>query len=124
MCCWSVGLVQREIEAAGIATIILTPIPALAQAICAPRIAAIEYPLGRTLGQPGDADGQRAVLRATLAAFESIRTPGGIVHLPFTWTNDPGSLPGDRPEEPPIVRHILRHPWQLPRLLRREAPEG
>jgi len=118
-----VGLVQREIEAAGFATIILTPIPALAQAVSAPRIAAIEYPLGRTLGQPGDAAGQLAVLRATLAALEQIETPGGTVHLTFEWSEDPKAISGEKPEEPPIVKHILRHPWQLPRLLKREVPE-
>jgi hypothetical protein len=91
-----------------------------------PRIAAIEYPLGRTLGQPGDAAGQRAVLRATLAALESIQTPGGMVHLPFAWSEDgqPGEQGSqEKIEEPPIVRYILRHPWQLPRLLKRDVPQ-
>jgi hypothetical protein len=115
--------VQREVEAAGFSTIILTPVPALAQAVSAPRIAAIEYPLGRTLGQPGDAAGQRAVLRATLAALESIQDPGGIVHLPFECAEDPKAAKPDPIEEPPIVKHIVRHPWQLPRLLRRDVPE-
>jgi hypothetical protein len=127
VCCWSVGLVQRAIEAAGFTTIILTPIPVLAQAVCAPRIAAIEYPLGQTLGQPGDAAGQMAVLRATLAALECIDHPGGIVHLPFAWSGDAkpdsgGKASQEKIEEPPIVKHIMRHPWQLPRLLRRDVP--
>ena len=117
------GLVQREIEAAGLSTIILTPVPALAQAVCAPRIAAIEYPLGRTLGRPGDAEGQLAVLRATLAALESVQTPGRVVVLPFTWPEDPKTAATEPPEAPPIVKHIVRHPWQLPRLLRRDVPE-
>jgi hypothetical protein len=101
----------------------LTPIPDLARAVSAPRVAAIEYPLGRTLGQPGDAAGQLAVLRAVLAALESIRTPGELVHLPFEWVEDGRTFPGDKPDEPPIVKHILRHPWQLPRLLKRDVPE-
>lgn len=108
---------------AGFSTIILTPIPALAQAVNVPRIAAIEYPLGRTLGQPGDAAGQLSVLRATLAALESIQTPGGIVHLPFTWPEDPKTATPEPPETPPIGKYITRHPWLLPRLLRREIPE-
>jgi hypothetical protein len=98
----------------------LTPIPAVAQAVCAPRIAAIEYPLGQTLGQPGDAAGQLAVLRAVLAALESIDQPGGTVQLPFEWT---GGEPGEPPEPPPIARYITRHPWTLPRLLKRDVPE-
>jgi hypothetical protein len=123
VCCWSVGLVQREIEAAGFATLILTPIPAVAQAVSVPRIAAIEYPLGRTLGQPGDAAGQMAVLRATLRALEDIQTPGGIVHLPFEWAEDPRTAAGEPPAPPPIVSHIIRHPWLLPRFLHRDVPE-
>ena len=97
--------------------------PEVALAVSAPRIAAIEYPLGRTLGQPGDAAGQQAVLRAILAALESIQTPGGIVHLPFEWSDLPGDKFGEPPSPPPIVGHILRHPWHLPRLLNRDVPE-
>ncbi len=79
--------------------------------------------MGRTLGQPGDAVGQLAVLRATLAALESIQTPGGIVHLPFEWPEDPKTAAAEPPETPPIGKYIMRHPWQLPRLIRREIPE-
>jgi glycine reductase complex component B subunit gamma len=98
----------------------LTPIPDVARAVGAPRIAAIEYPLGQTLGRPGDAAGQQAVLRAVLAALENIITPGEIVHLPFEWT---GGEPCEPHEPPPIARYITRHPWLLPRLLRRDVPE-
>src|SRR5512133_1259976 len=100
----------------------LTPIPDLAQAVGVPRGAAIEYPLGRTLGQPGDSAGQLAVLRATLAALEHIQTPGEIVHLPFEWTGELKVSAGEAPDAPPIVKYIMTHPWQLPRLLRRDVP--
>jgi hypothetical protein len=122
VCCWSVGLVQRELEAAGFSTIILTPIPDLTASVGAPRLAAIEYPLGRTFGQPGDACGQTAVLRATLAALESIQAPGEIIHLPFEWPESPAQVQNEPPESPPIARHILTHPWDLPRLLTRNPP--
>lgn len=114
------GLVQREFEAAGLCTILLTPIPALAQAVGAPRTAAIEYPFGQTLGRPGDADGQRAVLGATLRSLETIATPGEVVHLPFEWRGEPKAP--EPPEPPPIVRHLITHPWHLPRLLKRDVP--
>jgi hypothetical protein len=115
--------VQREIEAAGFSTIILTPVPDVALAVSAPRIAAIEYPLGRTLGRPNDVTGQMSVLRATLEALEQIQTPGGIVHLPFEWIDAAEDIPDEPPAPPPIVGYILRHPWQLPRLLKRDVPE-
>jgi hypothetical protein len=117
-----VGLVQREIEAAGFTTISLSPVPDLTAAVSVPRIAAIEYPLGRTLGQPGDAAGQMAVLRATLAALAAIQAPGGIVHLPFEWPEDPKQVHNRPPEPPPIARYLARNPWFLPKLLTRSVP--
>ena len=122
MCCWSVGLVQRELEAAGFSTITLTPIPDLTASVSVPRLAAIEYPLGRTLGQPCDAAGQMAVLEATLGALESIQTPGGIVHLPFEWPEAPRNVQNNLHVDPPIGRYLARHPWFLPRLLARDVP--
>lgn len=88
-----------------------------------PRIAAIEYPLGRTLGQPCDAAGQTAVLEATLSALESILTPGEIVHLPFEWPEAPKEVHNEPDEPPPIAKYIVGHPWQLPRLLTRNLPK-
>lgn len=117
------GLVQREIEAAGFTTITLSSIPDLTASVSVPRIAAIEYPLGRALGQPDDVAGQMAVLRATLQAVESITTPGGIVHLPFEWPESPKEVDAHPPESPPIVRYLVRNPWSVPRLLRRDVPE-
>lgn len=88
-----------------------------------PRIAAIEYPLGRTLGQPCDAVGQTAVLEATLSALERIQTPGEIVHLPFEWPEAPKEVHNEPAEPPPIAKYIISHPWQLPRLLNRNVPK-
>lgn len=113
---------QRELEAAGITTICLTPVPDLTASVSAPRIAAIEYPLGRTLGQPCDDAGQTAVLEATLGALETIQNPGEIVHLPFEWPEDPKQVQNHPPEDPPIAQYIVRHPWTLPRLLSRNLP--
>jgi hypothetical protein len=88
-----------------------------------PRLAAIEYPLGRTLGQPGDAAGQLAVLRATLQALESIRVPGGRVDLPFEWSEPPNQVHNHPVEDPPIARYIMKHPWTLLNLLNRNVPK-
>jgi D-proline reductase (dithiol) PrdB len=114
--------VQRELEAAGFTTICLTPVPDLTASVSAPRIAAIEYPLGRTLGQPCDPAGQMAVLEATLSALESIHTPGDVVRLPFEWPEDPKKVHSDPPEAPPIARYLVRNPWFLPKLLNRNVP--
>lgn len=117
------GLVQRAIEAAGISTITLSNVPAVTSSVGVPRLAAIEHPFGLPMGMPGDADTQRAVLRATLQAAETIKTPGGIVHLPWRWPD--ARVPGIRlkpAEPPPIAGWLARHPWHIPNLIRREIP--
>lgn len=116
------GLAQREIEDAGFSTITLTPIPELTGSVSVPRMAAIEYPLGRTFGQPGDHAGQLAVLRSTLRALEGINHPGNVECLPFTWPEKPNQVQGHPQQEPPIVSYLKRHPWDLPKLIKREVP--
>ena len=95
--------------------------PDLTASVSAPRIAAIEYPLGRTLGKPGDAAGQMAVLEATLQALETIQTPGEVVHLPFEWPEAPKDVRNHPPEAPPIAKYLARNPWFLPKLLARKV---
>jgi D-proline reductase (dithiol) PrdB len=117
-----VGLVQREIEAAGFSTISLSMMPELTASVGVPRIAAIEHPFGLTLGLPGDSVRQLEVLGATLRAVEEISEPGSVVNLPFEWKS------GDKlnmypPEPPPLVRYLRRHPWHFPKFLRRTPPE-
>ncbi|MFZ6031139.1 MAG: hypothetical protein ACOYYS_25810 [Chloroflexota bacterium] len=95
--------------------------PDLTASVSVPRLAAIEYPLGRTLGQPGDSAGQAAVLEATLHALESIQTPGEIVYLPFEWPEDPKDVRNHPPEAPPIAKYLARNPWFLPKLMARKV---
>jgi len=113
-----VGLVQREIEAAGLSTISLSMMPELTASAGAPRIAAIEHPFGMTLGRPGDSTGQREVLRATLRAMETMAERGGVIHLPFEWTSTEKLALG-APVPPPIAKYLVRHPWGFSRFLNR-----
>jgi hypothetical protein len=117
-----VGLVQREIEAAGISTITLSSIPDLTAAVSVPRLAAIEHPLGYLLGQPGDQEGQTAVLRSTLHALAEMTRPGSVIHLPFEWPATARRLSARPPQAPPIGRYLLRHPWHIPNLFSRDVP--
>jgi hypothetical protein len=118
--CWSVGLVQRDIEAAGFSTISLSMIPELTASAGAPRIAAIEHPFGMTLGRPGDAASQLAVLGTAVRALEAMLTPGAIAHLPFDWTSRERSAlsirrppPPTRPPVPNRVRRLARSRLEL-----------
>jgi len=118
-----VGLVQRQIEAAGISTIALSMIPDLTWSVGVPRLAAIEHPFGLTLGRPGDRDAQTAVLRAVLRALKEMQSPGSVTNLPFAWPESGGKSPYHPAEPPPIGKYLVRHPWLYPRLLARNIPE-
>lgn len=102
-------------------TITLSPIADLTAAVGVPRLAAIERPLGYLLGQPGDHEGQRAVLRATLKALAQMDSAGSVAHLPFEWPQA-CRLKADPPQAPPITQYLMRHPWHIPNLLRRDVP--
>jgi hypothetical protein len=120
-----VGLVQRVFEASGISTVALSMIPELTRAVGVPRLAGVSYPMGRPLGRPGDADGQRAVLRATLQLLASASGPDSYVELPFEWPESPAQArnasKGLAP--PPIVELLQKKPWLLARLYSGRIPQ-
>lgn len=103
-------------------TITLSSIPDLTAAVNVPRLAAIEYPLGYLLGQPGDQEGQRTVLRSTLHVLTETTKPGSVVHLPFEWPVSARRLNAHPPKTPPIVNYLLRHPWHIPNFFSRNIP--
>ena len=120
------GLVQRVLEAAGIPTVTLSMIPDLTRAVGVPRLAGLSYPMGRPLGRPHDADGQRAVLRATLDMLATASGPDSYVELPFEWPESPArarnASKGLAP--PPIVELLKKKPWLVARLYSGRIPRG
>ena len=118
------GLATRVIEASGIPTVVLSWIPDLTRAVGVPRLAGIGYPLSRPFGRPHDADGQRAVLAATLDVLATASGPGTYVELPFEWPESRAqaiNASKDLPP-PPIVELLLKKPWLLPRLYSGRIP--
>ena len=101
------GLVARVLEEAGIATIVLTPTPEFNRAVGFPRIAAIQYPYGRAIGEVNDKSGQREVLLQTLDVLQKAEKPGLVSHLPFTWPEDPKNTKWHPPEISPMVKLFL-----------------
>ena len=101
------GLVARALEENGISTITLTPTPEFNREIGFPRIAAIEYPYGRPIGQIHDKEGQRQVLLKTLEVLQECSQAGQVYHLPFRWPEDPRKTNWHPPEISPIVKTFL-----------------
>ena len=97
--------------------------PELTASVKTPRIAAIEYPLGRNLGAPGDVEGQTAVLTTTFQALTTITEPGQVIHLPFTWPEDPKHVHTHPADQPPITKAIMKRPWLYKKLIAGEIPE-
>jgi hypothetical protein len=121
-----VGLVQRVLEARGLPTVSLSMIPDLTRAVGVPRLAGIGYPMGRPLGQPHDADGQRAVLRATLELLATAEGPDTCVELPFVWPQSPAQARNESRDvpAPPIVDLLTKKPWLLANLYTGRIPRG
>jgi len=110
-------------EAAGLTTVTLSSIPEFTSSVGAPRVAAIQYPQGRPFGQPGDADGQRNVLRAALGVLEQLDRPGGVVDLPFEWPEPPSQVRWHPPEQPPIAKLLKRKPWLYKKFVDGDIPD-
>jgi D-proline reductase (dithiol) PrdB len=85
-----VGLIAREIEAAGVPTLCMTSAWDITAAVHPPRAAYYHAPLGHQTGAPGDPEGQRAVVRAALEAAVRMDAPGSIVRLPVAWPGAAG----------------------------------
>ena len=108
MCCRSVGLVARFLEEKGISTVTLTMTPEYHREVGIPRVAAIEYPYGRPVGNVGDREGQRSVLLEALSVLEKAKRPGEVFHLPFTWFQKPEETDWHPPEASPIIKKFMK----------------
>lgn len=98
-------------------------IPPLTRGTGAPRVIGLAYPMARAFGRPGDADGQREVLRATLQAAAAMTEPRSYTELSFEWP-EPRSQAIREPDPPPPISQLLsKKPWLLPRLISGRLPD-
>ncbi len=88
MCNRAVSLIARVVESYGISTVSLSLNRELSEKIGAPRTLYLRYPYGAPLGEPGNVNQQRAILRDMFAALEYIKEPGTIIELPYRWRRD------------------------------------
>ncbi len=82
------GLVAREVEQRGIATVCLSSAYSITAAVKPPRAVFIDFPLGHTAGKRGDKALQRRIMIDTLSALDGIQQPGSIRALPYRWADD------------------------------------
>jgi hypothetical protein len=88
VCHQSVGLIARNIEAAGIPTIAMSSALDITRAVNPPRAVFNDFPLGHTAGKPLDRRLQREIMIETLSAFATMQTPGSIKMMPYEWSSD------------------------------------
>ncbi len=103
------SVLARLIEAAGIATVIVTMMPAVSAALGAPRIVGVEFPFGHPFGAPGDGATQRAVLDTAVRVLAGAATSGTRVDVDLEWPQDArAAYKSWQPPEPsPIVAMML-----------------
>lgn len=91
MCHQSVGLLQNAIEKVGIATVSVSVRPEITAHVGVPRAAYLRFPTGQPLGEVGQGEQHRTILKAALGLLETAEGPGTLVELPFRWRRMPRS---------------------------------
>lgn len=102
-------VLARWIEAAGIPTVVVTMMPAVADERRAPRIVGVEFPFGHAFGIPHDRAMQRRVLELALRVLAGAAAPGTRVDLDLEWPVPlREAYRAWQPKEPsPIVKKML-----------------
>jgi hypothetical protein len=80
-----VPVLARWIERAGIPTVVVTMMPAVAEERLAPRVVGVEFPYGHPFGVPGDKSMQRQVLELALRVLAGAGAPGTRVDVDVEW---------------------------------------
>ncbi len=81
-------------EAAGITTVAISLARDLTAAVGAPRALFVKWPLGRPLGEAGNAAQQRTVIYAALRLLMTADKPGVIVDPGWRWRRERYQEPG------------------------------
>jgi hypothetical protein len=83
-----VGLIQRTIEASGIATISISLSKDISQKVLPPRAVYPGFPLGHPIAFPGQTFRQKQILCLLLKYLKKMNSPGTIVELDVTQSDD------------------------------------
>ena len=97
------GLIAREVEARGIASVSLSSALSITRSAGAPRAVFLDFPLGRTAGRAFDKAMQRAIVRQALDLVRDATVPGTVTELDYRWAADDtwkdGVMRGDSRQE-------------------------
>jgi len=88
MCNRAGGLIARVLEPYGISTVNLSLNREISAKVEAPCSLYLRFPYGAALGEPGNVNQQRTILRDMFAALTSIKEPGTIIDLPYRWRRE------------------------------------
>jgi D-proline reductase (dithiol) PrdB len=104
-----VPVLARWIERAGIPTVVVTMMPAVAEERGAPRIVGVEFPFGHAFGMPSDKTMQRRVLEVALRVLVGAGGFGTRVDVDIEWPVPlRDAYKAWQPKEAsPIVRKLL-----------------
>jgi hypothetical protein len=86
VCHQALALVARQLEAAGIATVVLGCAKDIVEHAGVPRFLFSDFPLGNAAGRPRDAASQAFTLELALALLEAAPAPRTTVQSPLAWS--------------------------------------
>jgi len=89
-----VGLIQRAIVAAGIATVSVSLLRAVTEKLRVPRAVAVRWPFGHPLGEPFNRAQQLTIIHDALGLLRAGRAEA-IVSLPYLWRRHQFAEPED-----------------------------
>lgn len=87
VCHQTLGLVARQLEAAGIATVVMGCARDIVEHVGVSRFLFSDFPLGNAAGKPHDAESQAATLELALRLLESATAPRTTVQSPQRWSD-------------------------------------
>ncbi len=108
-------MLARTIESAGIATVMVTMMPDLAEKFRLSRVVGVEFPFGHAYGMPNDTAMQEQVARTAVQALREARQPGFRLDVPIEWPVETRVAYRDwQPAEPsPSVAYNLARRRQI-----------
>jgi hypothetical protein len=90
VCHQTVSLVARQLEAGGIATVVMGCAKDIVEHAAVPRFLFSDFPLGNSAGKPHDTSSQAFTLELALRVLENAPGPQTTMQSPLRWSADPG----------------------------------